>query len=131
MTAWVFQSKTSQTDLRSELEVGAVDEWMATRYRSEMHDGDVVYFWLAGDPTIRGIYGRGRIVGEPFRDGEGAPVIKVKVEERYAEPLGVSEIRSEEKLQDLDILRIPIGTNFRLTADQAIALDARLKEQAG
>jgi hypothetical protein len=66
MNAWIFQSKPSQTDLRTELRVGAVDQWMATRYRSEMRDGDVVYFWLAGNANIRGVYGRGRIVGEPF-----------------------------------------------------------------
>jgi EVE domain len=126
MTAWIFQSKPDQTDLRYELTVGAVDPWMATRYRSEMRDGDVVYFWLAGGPDIRGVYGRGRIVGEPFRERDGTPLIKVKVEQRYRKPLGVTEIRKNKKLQELDILRIPIGTNFRLTNEQSAALEDHL-----
>jgi hypothetical protein len=130
MTTWIFQSKPSQTDLRKDLKVGAVDVWMATRYRSEMRDGDVVYFWLAGGADIRGVYGRGRIVGEPFRDDDGTPGIKVKVEKRYREPLGVSEIRKDKKLQELDILRIPIGTNFRLTKEQSAALEDHLHESA-
>jgi predicted RNA-binding protein with PUA-like domain len=127
MNAWIFQSKPSQTDLRTELRVGAVDQWMATRYRSEMRDGDVVYFWLAGNANIRGVYGRGRIVGEPFRDRDGTPVINVKVEKRFAEPLGVSKIREDEKLQELDILRVPIGTNFRLSQEESAALEHHLR----
>jgi hypothetical protein len=130
MSAWIFQSKPSQTDLRKELKVGAVDPWMATRYRSEMRDGDIVYFWLAGDPEIRGIYGRGRIVGAPFRDEDGTPLINVKVEKRYRERLSVSEVRKDRKLQDLDILRIPIGTNFRLSKTETEALEDHLNEPA-
>jgi EVE domain len=130
MSAWIFQSKPSQTDLRKELKVGAVDPWMATRYRSEMRDGDIVYFWLAGDPEIRGIYGRGRIEGAPFRDEDGTPLINVKVEKRYRERLSVSEVRKDRKLQDLDILRIPIGTNFRLSKTETEALEDHLNEPA-
>ena len=128
MTAWIFQAKPSQYDLRKKLKAGDVVPWHATRYRSEMRDGDVVYFWLAGDFEIRGVYGRGRIVGEPFRAEDGTPRIKVKVEKRYDLPLGVSQIRDDEKLQDLDILRIPIGTNFRLTPEQSVALEHSLRE---
>jgi predicted RNA-binding protein with PUA-like domain len=127
MTAWIFQSKPQQYDLRTELQVGQVERWMATRYRSEMRDGDTVLFWLAGSPDIRGIYGRGRIVGEPFPDpDDGGPVINVRVEEKYRAPLSVSQIRADQKLRELDILRVPIGTNFRLTKDELAALERHL-----
>lgn len=126
MTAWIFQSKPQQYDLREELEVGSVEPWMATRYRSEMREGDTVYFWLAGSPDIRGIYGRGKIVGEPYRHSDGGPVVDVKVDKTFHPPLTVSKIKSDIKLRKLDILRVPIGTNFRLDQEQIEALEKHL-----
>ena len=64
--AWIFQSTQDRLDLTRPLNLrpGESFDWLVTRYRDEMQPADVVYFWMAGDEYIRGIYGRGEILDE-------------------------------------------------------------------
>ena len=66
MNIFVFQSVPDRYDLRSKLLPGAHETWYATRYRSDMHSGDVVFFWMAGDERYR--VGVIRYLQELFRN---------------------------------------------------------------
>ena len=66
MNVFLFQSAPEQYDLRKELRPGEFDNWHATRYRMEMHPGDIVFFWMGGDQNFRGLYGWGEITSEPY-----------------------------------------------------------------
>jgi hypothetical protein len=135
--SFIFQSKPILYDLRKRLIPGQRVAWIASRYREFMILGEVVYLWLAGEPAVRGIYGWGEITGdrpEPDRDGS----FRVEVTYRRAflehpseQHLTVDEIRSDEVLASLLILRSPTGTNFLLTQAEDQALRRLIKSKYG
>ncbi len=129
MNYWIFQSKPKQYDLRldSSLVPGRKDKWDATRWRTEMHPGDLVYFWMAGPPELRGIYGWGRLTSEPYEDGSGYAV-KVKYERKFPEHIPAETIGSNKELQNLMILKIAVGTNFLIDKREANAIAALINE---
>ena len=59
MSYWIFQSVIERQDLRVTLQEQKEDTRLASRYRQQMSPDDLVFFWLAGDEDIRGIYGWG------------------------------------------------------------------------
>src|SRR6266849_2419082 len=65
--AFLFQSRVDTHDLRTELHAKSVVARTASRYRTAMRPGDIVYFWLAGSEEIRGIYGWGSLRRVPYR----------------------------------------------------------------
>ena len=122
MNTWIFQSVPDQFDLRSPASLSAGEKitWYATRYRDQMTPGDTAYFWMAGDPEIRGIYGWGVLTTgaymKPRWDSHG---VDVRVEARFRRPILATAIRNDQHLNTLLILRQPAGSNFLLEADQA------------
>jgi hypothetical protein len=122
--SFIFQGMPDRYDLRRRLKKGHTVAWVASRYRREMKKGDTVYFWRGGDRKYRGIYGWGSIVDDaPSLDNQG--IYRVRVEYRknflnHDPPIFISsdEIAKQSSLQDLLILRVPIGTNFLLTEIQ-------------
>ena len=126
--SFIFQAVPDRYDLGDELRAGRRVSWVASRYRNRMKKGEVVYFWQAGDPISRGLYGWGVIVGdEPqLRKGAGYRV-DVEYVRDFAQdaPEGhipSDRIRQDPALHDHLIFRMPIGTNFVLSdeEDQAI-----------
>jgi hypothetical protein len=118
----VFQSRIDKYDLRVELQAGRVETWAATRHRSAMRPGDVVFFWLAGAEDVRGIYGWGLIKRFPQQRGETTYEVDVQVEQVFVQPLLASTIRRVPELRDLLILRAPQATNFLLAPQEAARL---------
>ena len=117
MNYWIFQSVPKRYDLRERLLEGVEVTWYATRYRNRMLVGDVVFFWLAGPPDIRGIYGWGKLTSTPYRkDAWRSHGVDVRFEKRLKAHLSVTEIRSVPDLQDLLILRSAQATNFLLSS---------------
>lgn len=57
MGVFIFQSVPDRYDLREAIRPGKRDTWQATRYRQEMHPGDPVFLWMAGEEEHRGLYG--------------------------------------------------------------------------
>jgi predicted RNA-binding protein with PUA-like domain len=119
MKSWIFQARPDQYDIRERLHVGDEVPWYATRFAREMEKGDRVFFWLAGSSDIRGIYARGHVSGATYDDENGTPRIPVQVDEILPHPVSVAEIRRSPALKDLGILRVPIGTNFKLQDEEA------------
>jgi len=124
MPALIFQSKEEETDLVEEIKVGKRSTWYATRYRQLMSPGTKVYFWMAGEPSKRGIYGIGQIASEPYLkrswDAYGVDVLYTK---KIEPPLLASDIRANTVLSSLLIFRAPAATNFSIDDGEARELD--------
>jgi hypothetical protein len=95
-----------------------------------MEPDDKVFFWLAGEPEIRGIYGRGRLISRPYSkpdwDSHG---VDVRYEQRVDPHVSADVIRADPDLADLLILRAPQATNFLLSATEAQALNRLIPER--
>lgn len=128
MNYWIFQATPERYDLRSELKEEKTESWYATRYRSDMHVGDLVFFWLSGPPEIRGIYGWGTLTSEPYLIEErDSHFVDVEYETRLKEHIPVKQIKSTAALSDLLILRAPQATNFLLSETEAEAIIGLMK----
>lgn len=123
MNYWIFQSKKERFDLSdpSNLKVGKSDDWIATRYRSKMMPGDLVYFWMGGPQDIRGIYGWGLLSSKPTSKGKGHSV-EVVYKCHLKEHITVSRIKELKIAQYLMILNISIGTNFLINKEEALSI---------
>lgn len=119
---FIFQAKPAIFDLRDRLKVHGENAWLASRYQREMHEGDTVYLWRAGDPSERGIYGRGTIVKPVFTDRKNVQRVVVRYDEVFPEHISVELLKKHPVLRDLLILRNAMGTNFPLTDEQDQAL---------
>ncbi len=129
MSAFIFQCVPDRFDLRRELKPRHKDTWYATRYRSLMKPGDLVFFWMAGDPQIRGLYGWGKLTStayfKPAWESHGVDVV---CEYKFDRPLLASQIRSQPTLENMLILRAPQSTNFLLSDTELSALTALISE---
>lgn len=128
MNYWIFQAVPERYDLREKLVEGRKVTWYATRYRSHMSPGDIVFFWLGGPGATRGIYGWGRLTSSPYIKTEWESYgVDVKYEKRLKSHVSVREIRSVPDLQGLLILRAPQATNFLLSPQEARAIANLIK----
>lgn len=123
MNYWIFQSVPERYDLREEanLHEGMEGWWHATRYRTRMTTGDLVYFWMGGSESTRGIYGWGTISSEPFEEGGGYRV-GIRIAKRLPNHIRVDSIRKNPELQNLMILRMAVGSNFLINIREAAAI---------
>jgi predicted RNA-binding protein with PUA-like domain len=125
MKAWIFQSTSDRYDLRETkvLSAGRRATWLATRFRQGMAPGDLVFFWLAGDPEIRGIYGWGHLLTKAYVDNtDDSFGVDVVCDRRLAQHVPVDRIKAAAQLGDLLVLRAPQATNFPLTDEETRAL---------
>lgn len=126
---FIFQCRAERFDLRTELVASTVSVWEANRYRLAMRAGDIVYFWMAGNETIRGIYGWGTIKKPPYpREGQGY-CVDVTVSQVFSTPVLAQLIKRDSSLQNLLILKAPQATNFLLSAVEARELGAFVTRQ--
>jgi len=123
MNYWIFQSTVDRKDLREILREGNEDTRLASRYRQQMSQGDIVYFWLAGPDEIRGIYGWGVLLSDPYlNEDEEEYRVKVRYDKRLRSHIPTSRIKATAELEDLLILRAPQATNFLLSTEEARAI---------
>jgi hypothetical protein len=125
--SFIFQAVPSRYDLRSELIPGRRVSWLASRYLEQMVQGEIVYFWLAGEAETRGLYGWGAISG-PAPQAVGS---EYRIEVEYLcnfldrQPprhISAALVAKESALRNMLILRMPIGTNFLLSQREDAAL---------
>src|SRR5579871_3036526 len=110
MSYWLFQANTEEYDLRSAEAIvrGKTELWRAPQHARDIRQGDTVFLWLAGQDHVRGIYGWGTIEA-PVATGSDGKVVPIRIVEKFRRHIPVSEIRADEDLQDLYILRNPRG----------------------
>jgi hypothetical protein len=128
---WIFQAVPRRYDLRRELREGRREVWLVTRYGEQMRRGDVVYFWMAGDSAIRGLYGWGRIIANAPRQTPIGMGIEVQYEKVFSNHIPAATLQEQAILKDHLLFRMPVGTNFSLTTEQRQAIDKVISQIVG
>jgi len=102
-----------------------------------MRVGEVVYFWLSGERSLRGIYGWGRITGD-HPEPDHNQIFRIQVtyfrnflDHHSRQHISVDEIEADDVLSAMVILRLPMGTNFLLRADEDDALRRLIRRKYG
>ncbi len=125
---WIFQADPDQYDLKRNLAVGEHYPWSASRFVNQYRPGDIVYLWTAGKDS--GIVAWAEVAGEVYRDKMGTARVEILCRERLNETITRERLRKAGKTFDgLTILRNPAGTNFRVTALEAMAINRLIAEQ--
>jgi MoxR-like ATPase len=135
--AWIFQSSPNQYDLAGALSSTREFTWLINQYEREIHAEDPVFLWETGPQA--GILASGQILSEPaIIDDHSAeapfyravdkfvgPRLRVRLAvERVLRPrLTRQQITADATLVSLPNLKFANATNFKLTPDQAKALD--------
>ena len=133
---WLFQANPRYFDLAERVgsaALGDEDAWTVTRYRDEMRPGEPVVLWLAGPQA--GIYAIGELTGEPrehtftvedipqwITPNLDGPTVVWQVPFRYThvlpEPIRKATCQEHPALQQMVVLKVPNGTNFKLTSTE-------------
>lgn len=142
MTTWIFQGNPTRFDIEGYLATAKRVRWTVRQHRAEIATGDRVFFWVAGagQKERAGIIAAGRIADSPalvpddpaaspyWRAALPGDELRVNVDLDSC-PGERARIRRQALVNDpnlgnLSILRQPSGTNFLLTDEQAIRLEA-------
>lgn len=131
MHTFIFQSVLPRYDLRKEVIPGRTDTWFATRYQSAMRPMDIVYFWMGGDESIRGLYGWGHITSSPYvKPGWDSHGVDVEYKVRFNTPFLARELRWDPVLASrLLIFKAPSATNFLIDPPEAKRLGELLAQR--
>jgi predicted nucleic acid-binding Zn-ribbon protein len=115
MNVFIFQSRLDRYDLRSQLQPKKRESWQATSSVESMKKGDIVFFWMASsDATIRGVYGWGSLVTEPYQESGDEYSVDVIYEVRFARPILSDVFYSDAIFSNTQIAKAHVGTNFLL-----------------
>lgn len=135
MNYWIFQAKRERYDLSDPkiLFDGMTGWWTANQYRAEMDIGDRVFFWLAGDKEYRGIYGWGELTSKPYlweKNGKRGYSVDIRCIKSLLQHISVDEVRRNSKLENIQILNMPIGSNFLLNSKEGKELERMVKDRS-
>ena len=133
MNTWIFQGNPERYDVADLAKVsdGKTETWLVSRHRAEMEIGDIVYFWRSGESEKRGIYAWGSIVGEPEYFENWGWGVSIKYNKRLPNHISSQDVSNGKLLSSHLLFRMPIGTNFRLSVDEANEVRAVVVEQVG
>lgn len=135
-TAWVFQANPQYYNLSGALRSLQTITFLVNQFKTEIQKGDKVYFWEAG--TNAGLVGTGTVLTDPKAmpdaaesrpfyvdpdrfEGEKLRTV-VRVDKVLSPPIRRSVFLEHPVLRDMTVLTARMGTNFRLTPEQANAL---------
>lgn len=153
---WIFQANPQKYDIMNALadnEIGKYIHWSVNRHKKEISKGHLGIIWLSGKEA--GIYAITEILTDPalmlepesekkyWIDDSNEKGAKTRVKMKIIRNLLNSPVTKEkilniQGLQGMSILKVPRGTNFRVTSDewdlirgliqqkQSIDLDARI-----
>jgi MoxR-like ATPase len=139
---WIFQANPKLFDLQARLaeldlekpDADNTEEWTVSRYESQMQSGDIALIWQAGPNA--GIYAVAEITGtffdrpasfNPNREIERAAELRFK--QVFHHPITKDELIQHPVLRNLQIIRIPQGTNFSVTHEEWESLQPLLARQ--
>ena len=132
----IFQAIPDRYDLRTRFKEGARVHWAASRYRDHMVPGEIVYFWLAGDRSHRGLYGWGTIGRAPHSQPDSGYRVEVLYRHSFLQHSPRTCVPSHElskapRLSDHLLFRMPMGTNFLLNAEEDQAVRDAIERTLG
>jgi predicted RNA-binding protein with PUA-like domain len=130
MNFWLFHGNPTRWRIFDYVRDNGVEsmrrtEWDASRYLRDIRAGDRAALWIAGDPTARGVYAVGSVVGEPYRQLSGDDYWTDPGDRRrefwfvdlefpqllFEEPILAIDLRRDPRFASATILRIPRGAN--------------------
>ncbi len=128
---WLFQSNPAYFNLAEEVKqvsVGQLDNWMVSRYRQEMARGDTMLLWQSGPDA--GLYAICELTGE-FSKGrstfgqnpaESAWFAEFRYTHILESPIPRTTFKGDPSLRNMQVIKSPQGTNFRVTNDEFQAI---------
>ena len=109
--AWVIKCNPGKTPLEPMRAAGmAKPSWcVADNYRSRlMRPGQRILFWVSAHPR-RGVWGAGRITGEPTSDGSRLHVsVHIPL---FADPVPAADLLAVDELRSMEVFRAPQQSN--------------------
>lgn len=142
-SSWIFQSNPRYFDLPGALAELSELTWVVRQHAHEVHIGDTVYLWQAGQES--GVFAVARVLTEPGnvedtpaerrftlepeRFSQDRRAVRLQIEDVLPSRIRRDTLQAHPILKDMQILRAAQGTNFRLTPEQVSAL-AELVEDA-
>ncbi len=134
MAYWLFQGNPKYHRTLDALRDHEEIPWLVTRYKNQMQLGDGVLIWIAGHHA--GIYAIAEIVAipkvlpleaitdreywtDPSRLRENKPRATLQIIRKLlGQPLRKTELKYDQTLRDLSVIRVPSSTNFKVTPEQ-------------
>ena len=132
MNYWLFQGNPNFYRLLDAIR--DLDEmfWLVTRYAKQIQVGDGVLIWMSGQDA--GIYAVAEVIEPPQiltelpeaeywldsdRFRQDKPHVKIRfLRKLLGQPLRRFELKYDQILRDLLVIRVPNSTNFKVTAEQ-------------
>ena len=132
MAYWLFQGNPKYYRILQAIEEQEELPWLVTRYSKEIQVGDRALVWMAGSEA--GIYAIAEVNKPPEKEPElsdtqywlmpdQAKLDKPRVQLKFlrkllGQPLRRHELKQDQILRDLLVIRAPNSTNFRVTEEQ-------------
>jgi EVE domain len=138
---WIFQANPLLYRIEESLRVEQKEKWNLRQHQRDVQIGDRVLLWMAGKRA--GIYATGVVMTSPIIESDSPkgigywndkrqgyrPIARVLVQyERVLldRPLLRDFLRCDPALWNMKILRSPRGTNFGVTEEEWLAIQAWL-----
>lgn len=136
--AWIFQSNPRLYDLPGALAALDQFQWSVNQRAGDMRVGDTVYLWESGEEA--GILAVATITGEPSDDStepldfsfyrDSAPIksdkrrVPLRIDRVLAQRLTRAELLEHPQLSKLQIIQQPNNTNYKVSENDAVALES-------
>lgn len=135
-SAWIFQANPKYFDITGAVKSLKLRTWGVKKYKNEILPGDMVYIWQAGPNA--GILGVGEVLDKPqelpFPEEEKSFItkegnfkeidtrVRVKINKVLDPPILKDKLLSDSLLSNLQIIKMPQGAIFPLSAEENEAL---------
>jgi predicted RNA-binding protein with PUA-like domain len=132
MAYWLFQGNPKYYRILDAIEALEEMPWLVTRYAKQIAVGDGVLVWMAGAES--GIYAIAEITQPPqilteipdleyWLQKKNTKADKPRVQLRFirkllGQPLRRHELKNDQILKHLTVIRAPNSTNFKVTSEQ-------------
>jgi predicted RNA-binding protein with PUA-like domain len=143
---WIFQANPQRYDVLNALADESLtdDVWLVSRYQNYIHAGHIGLIWMSGKEG--GIYSVVDVTSNPqmMYDSEQSTkywlsesdqkqmMLRVKIRYKLKlinNPILKQELKNEPELQNMEIFRRPIGTNFKVTNNEWQTILQMLKKR--
>ena len=135
--SWIFQGNPKYYDVEGAIKNLKKHKWSVRQHKDEIKNGDQVFIWEAGAKA--GILAKGTIRSDPGKiqeDEEAKPYVKskeafkddetrviIEVDQVLTKRISKTDLAQHPILSKMSILKAPQGTNFKMTIEEADALN--------
>ena len=135
--AWIFQANPTIYDIDQALSESSQVTWVVRQYRTEVHKGDRVYLWRSGanagvvatatvedEPAILPGDSGDPYVLKPETLSKPEPRVVLRINSVLSSPIRRSDLQNHSVLKDVGVITFPNATNFKISKEQDVALQA-------